>query len=146
MLRLAQHGKKSGRGIFVWGPGDKGRPKSLGLNPAAPTATVTSTLPPEEAVDRLVLAMLNEAARALEEQVVAGPRELDLATVFGMGFAPFRGGLLRYADARGIAECVDALRRIAASPGVAGRSAGRLRFDPAPLLVAMARDGRRFHG
>jgi 3-hydroxyacyl-CoA dehydrogenase/enoyl-CoA hydratase/3-hydroxybutyryl-CoA epimerase len=90
--------------------------------------------------------MLNEAARALAEEVVAGPRELDLATVFGMGFAPFRGGLLRYADRRGIADCVAALERIAASPPVAARAGGRERFTPAETLAAMAQSGHRFHG
>jgi len=146
MERLGQHGKKSGRGIFVWQEGDKGRLKNAGLNPAAPKATVTSTVTAEQAVDRLILAMLNEAARALAEDVVAGPRELDLATVFGMGFAPFRGGLLRYADTRGLKACVSALRGIADSPAVAQRPGGRARFEPAELLVELAEANRRFHG
>ena len=61
-----------------------------------------------EIVDRVVLAMVNEAARCLEEGAVEGPAQLDLATVFGTGFAPFRGGVLSYADARGLERQVGA--------------------------------------
>jgi hypothetical protein len=70
----------------------------------------------DEVLDRALLPMLNEAARALEEEVVAGPRELDLATVFGMGFPPFHGGLLRYADSVGLHAIAEKLSRIAARP------------------------------
>ncbi|MCZ6597396.1 MAG: hypothetical protein O7B99_07155, partial [Planctomycetota bacterium] len=100
----------------------------------------------EAIVDRLVLAMFNEGARALEEEVVAGARELDLATVFGLGFAPFRGGLLRYADARGLPAIVERLRVLSDASGIADRASGQPRFTPAPLLVELARDGRHFHG
>ena len=68
----------------------------------------------------------DEAARALEEEVVVGPRELDLATVFGMGFAPFRGGLLRYADARGLSAIVERLRVLCDSPAIAERAPRRI--------------------
>ncbi len=96
-------------------------------------------------VDCLVLAMLNEAAFALEEDVVAGPRELDLATVFGMGFPPFRGGLLRFADTLGASEIVARLRRIASAPDVLRRAGGANRFAPASSLVQMAETNTRFH-
>lgn len=87
--------------------------------------------------ERLVLPLLNEAAWALGEGVVASPRDLDLAMVLGTGFAPFRGGPLRHADALGIGACVAALRRLEATHGE--------RFTPAPLLQEMARAGRGFH-
>jgi 3-hydroxyacyl-CoA dehydrogenase/enoyl-CoA hydratase/3-hydroxybutyryl-CoA epimerase/enoyl-CoA isomerase len=90
--------------------------------------------------------MLNEAARALEEDVVAGPRELDLATVFGMGFPPFHGGLLRWADSIGLHAIAEKLARIAAAPDVRARGPASERFVPAPSLAAMAAKVRRFHG
>jgi 3-hydroxyacyl-CoA dehydrogenase/enoyl-CoA hydratase/3-hydroxybutyryl-CoA epimerase len=97
-------------------------------------------------IDQLVLSMVNEAALCLDEGVVAGPRELDLATVFGMGFPPFRGGLLRYADARGLRDVVASLRRLHEAPDVQSRKSARDRFLPAPSLIAMAEAGETFYG
>lgn len=98
-----------------------------------------------EIVDRCILAMVNEAARCLEEQVVAGPVELDLGTVFGTGFAPFRGGLLRYADSLGLDKVVERLEAIASAPDVAGRPGGSQKFRPADLLARLASEGKTFH-
>jgi 3-hydroxyacyl-CoA dehydrogenase/enoyl-CoA hydratase/3-hydroxybutyryl-CoA epimerase len=102
----------------------------------------------EEAItDRLVLAMVNEAARALEEDVVSGPRQLDLATVFGTGFAPFHGGVLRYADIRGhedIVRHLDTIREeIERVEGVAGQRIGR--FTPAESLLQNSKSGHLLH-
>ena len=90
--------------------------------------------------------MVAEAARCLEEGVVAGPAELDLATVLGTGFAPFRGGVLRYADARGLRAVAERLRELAALPDVAARPGGPERFAPARLLEQLAEAGGTFHG
>ncbi len=68
-------------------------------------------LTPGQMIDRLIDAMVNEASLALEERVVARPEDVDLAMVFGTGFPPFRGGLLRYADAAGIGAVVERLAR-----------------------------------
>jgi 3-hydroxyacyl-CoA dehydrogenase/enoyl-CoA hydratase/3-hydroxybutyryl-CoA epimerase len=77
--------------------------------------------------------MLNEAARALEERVVESARELDLATIFGMGFPPFRGGLLAWADEIGPSEV--AVRMNALHAGT------NPRFEPAGRILA----GCKFH-
>ena len=55
---------------------------------------------------RLIYLMVNEAARCLEEKVVATPEDADYGMILGTGFAPFRGGPLRFADHFGIAEMV----------------------------------------
>ena len=83
---------------------------------------------------RLILCMVNEAARCMEEEVTASATDLDLATVFGMGFAPFRGGLLHYAEAEGFAEVVARLEAIAASPDIGARPGGSAKFTPAAWL------------
>ena len=90
-----------------------------------------------EIADRCILLMLNEACRTLDEQIIDSPRSADLALVMGTGFAPFRGGLLRYADEAGIAALRDRL----------GELAGRLgsRFEPATLLSQMADTGETFY-
>jgi 3-hydroxyacyl-CoA dehydrogenase/enoyl-CoA hydratase/3-hydroxybutyryl-CoA epimerase len=85
----------------------------------------------------MVLAMANEAAVCLEDGVVREPRDVDIAMVFGTGFPPFRGGLLRYADSIGLPVLVDRLARLADAQGE--------RFRPAALLRDMVREERRFY-
>ena len=87
-------------------------------------------------VDRAVLIMINEAARCLEEGVVRSAEDLDLALVFGTGFPPFRGGLLRYADTLGAAHVVQRLQTLAGQHGV--------RFEPCARLREMAQEGTAF--
>ena len=65
-----------------------------------------------------MLIMTNEAVLCLEEGVVREPREIDIAMVMGTGFPPFRGGLLRYADAVGVPIVHDRLSRLADAQGV----------------------------
>jgi len=141
-------GKKTGRGFYEHPP-RKGRktPKPVPAGDLArfQKGSSAATLSDEAVTDRLVLAMVNEAARCLEEGVVAGPVELDLATVFGTGFAPFRGGLLKYADTLGPETLVRRLDAIATAADVAARPGGREKFTPCERLREMAREGRGFH-
>jgi 3-hydroxyacyl-CoA dehydrogenase len=65
----------------------------------------------EEIRNRLLDAMVNEGAMALDDRVVERPEDVDLAMVLGTGFPPFRGGLLRYADEAGIGGIVERLTR-----------------------------------
>ena len=92
---------------------------------------------PAHVRDRLVLAMINEAARVLDEQVVASAADVDLGMVMGTGFAPFRGGLLKYADDRGVDDVARALAAL-------GRTCGA-RYAPAALIEQLARTGGSFH-
>lgn len=129
-------GRKTGAGFYRYRD-----ERAAGLHPktasllreARPAAT-----PPEgeELEDRMVLAMVNEAARALADRVVASPEDVDVGMLLGTGFPPFRGGLLRYADHLGVATVVERLHRLAQAVGD--------RFRPAPLLEEMARERRRF--
>jgi len=148
MLRASRLGKKSGRGFYDHARDARNGRPSIDPDLAQFLPADAPKLPAvtdEEIVDRAVLAMLNEAARAIEEQVVAGPRELDLATVFGMGFPPFRGGILKHADTVGISRIVEKLQRLATAPELAGRIGGRERFLPAGILLEMAKTSTRFH-
>lgn len=92
--------------------------------------------------DRLVLSMVNEAARCMEEQVTKNATDLDLATVFGMGFAPFRGGLLHYAEAQGWSDIEQRLDAIAAAPDILGRPGGGAKFAPCEWIRTMAGNGK----
>lgn len=104
--------------------------------PSTEPSTETPT-PPEEVVRRLRAALLNEAARALEDGVVPSAAEVDFAAIHALGFPAARGGLLWDADRAGPAAEVAALRELAVRYGP--------RFEPAPLLVRLATEGGRFH-
>jgi 3-hydroxyacyl-CoA dehydrogenase/enoyl-CoA hydratase/3-hydroxybutyryl-CoA epimerase len=119
-------GRKSGQGFYLYPEGKKGR-----FAPAAREAAgnPASWNPSDDTVvDRLVLPMVNEAARCLEEGAVGRPLDVDLGMVMGTGFPPFRGGLLRYADARGVQAVADRLRALA--------ELGEPRFHPSEALLA----------
>jgi 3-hydroxyacyl-CoA dehydrogenase / enoyl-CoA hydratase / 3-hydroxybutyryl-CoA epimerase len=90
-----------------------------------------------EIVDRCVLAMVNEAARCLQDGILRSPRDGDIGAVFGLGFPPFRGGPFRYMDAVGVHEILSRLDTLD------GRFAER--FKPAELIVEMAKTNRRFY-
>jgi 3-hydroxyacyl-CoA dehydrogenase/enoyl-CoA hydratase/3-hydroxybutyryl-CoA epimerase len=90
----------------------------------------------DELAERMALLMMNEAARCMEEGVSQSPADIDLAMVLGTGFAPFRGGPLRYTDKVGAANVVADLERLAAADP---------RFTPCALLKAMAARQRSFY-
>lgn len=90
-----------------------------------------------EILDRAVLRIINEAARCLQEGVVARPDYLDMAMILGTGFPPFLGGPMRYADAVGLPKIVSRLKWLADRYGP--------RFEPSPMLIEMARANRRFY-
>jgi 3-hydroxyacyl-CoA dehydrogenase / enoyl-CoA hydratase / 3-hydroxybutyryl-CoA epimerase len=92
--------------------------------------------PGGDLAERMVLAMINESARCLEEQVVADAGAIDLAMVFGAGFPPFRGGVLRHADQMGLARVESRLIALRAEKGE--------RFKPADLLSRLAASGGTF--
>jgi 3-hydroxyacyl-CoA dehydrogenase/enoyl-CoA hydratase/3-hydroxybutyryl-CoA epimerase len=85
--------------------------------------------------ERMVLAMVNEAAWCLDENVVSDPGMLDLAVVFGAGFPPFRGGPLRHGDALGVSHVASRLTALRAERGE--------RYRPAERIVRMAQSGGR---
>jgi 3-hydroxyacyl-CoA dehydrogenase/enoyl-CoA hydratase/3-hydroxybutyryl-CoA epimerase len=136
LLEAGRLGKKAGTGFYRH-QGKKPEPDDGAgalLRGAAPAG---SGVPgSEDIVERCVLRMIDEAARCLEEGVVASAEDLDLAMVFGTGFPPFRGGLLRHADTLGAAKVVKRLDKLAAAHGP--------RFQPCDSLRARARDGRSF--
>ncbi len=90
----------------------------------------------EELAHRLVFLMVNEAARCLEENVVEAPEDADYGMILGTGFAPFRGGPLRFAEHFGLKEVVDQLEMLARVDE---------KFAPCELLKQHARAGTRFY-
>lgn len=128
-------GRKNGRGFYFYKDGKKSGAdgsvyRLLGVRGATEVDEV-------RVADRLVYAMLNEAAMAMSEGVVRIPRDADIGAIFGIGFPPFRGGPLRTLDAMGAAEAVAKLEKLAQAHGP--------RFTPAPVLEEMARMGGKWY-
>jgi 3-hydroxyacyl-CoA dehydrogenase/enoyl-CoA hydratase/3-hydroxybutyryl-CoA epimerase len=135
MVADGRMGAKNGRGFYRYREGQTTGPDAEAVRLAG--APGPRQLPPETLQERMVLSMVNEAAVCLEDGVVREPREVDVAMVLGTGFPPFRGGLLRHADAVGVPVVVDRLSRLADSQGE--------RFRPAGLLRDMVRLQARFY-
>ena len=142
MIEAGFLGKKNGRGFYE-GSGRKRRLREDLASHLPRSGEVGAQLDDREVIDRMILAMLAEAARCLEEEVVRGAGQLDLASVLGMGFPPFRGGILSHADSLGAKNLVRRLEELAARPHVARRPGGPERFRPAELLQRLAGSGGR---
>ncbi|MBA2293432.1 MAG: enoyl-CoA hydratase/isomerase family protein [Gemmatimonadales bacterium] len=128
-------GRKNGRGFYFYKDGHKSGADGsvfqlLGVRPQG-------EVDEQRVRDRLVFAMLNEAALAMSEGVVRTPRDADIGAIFGIGYPPFRGGPLRTLDGMGAAEVVARLERLAITCGP--------RFTPAPVLQEMSRTGGRWY-
>lgn len=136
VLAAGRLGRKNKQGFYTYGKGKKHVDDTV--YDLLPGGRDRRPFPAEELVERIALPMVNEAIRCVGEKVVRSARDADMAAVFGIGFPPFRGGPIRYADALGPAELLAKLEALAAKHGD--------RFAPAPLLVELARAGRRFHG
>lgn len=128
-------GKKSGKGFYLYAGGKRhANPQIWQLLPH-PSAGAPPTR--FDMIHRPLLAMLNEAARALEEGIVSSARDIDLALILGTGFPPFRGGILRWAeDELGIGKAHEMLELYA-------RTVGK-RFAPAPLVSRLSAESRGF--
>lgn len=86
--------------------------------------------------NRLVFLMVNEAARCLEEKVVESAEDADYGMILGTGFAPFRGGPLRFADHFGLAKLVGEMKQLAQKDD---------KFVPCELLKKHAQNGTKFY-
>ncbi|WP_428940182.1 3-hydroxyacyl-CoA dehydrogenase NAD-binding domain-containing protein [Fontivita pretiosa] len=133
-------GTKTGVGFYLHAgakPRHRRRPLKLVVNEELSrtlTGGAASGMEPEAIQWRLVLPMVNESARVLEERVVDSPETIDLAMVLGTGLAPFRGGIVKFAEDAGLEQIVDRLEQHSHRCG--------LRFEPAGLLRRAAAQGR----
>jgi 3-hydroxyacyl-CoA dehydrogenase/enoyl-CoA hydratase/3-hydroxybutyryl-CoA epimerase len=137
LIESGRLGKKNGRGFYLYKNG-----KATGVDPLVAevargghgAGAAGSARTADEIQRRCLYVMVNEAAYALEDEVVENADMVDLAMIMGTGFPPFRGGLLRWADEEGLTKIRDQLKGYAQELGP--------RFTPAPLLDRLAdRDG-----
>ena len=134
MIDEGRKGRKSGRGFYRYEDGEK----------AGPDEAVyelldweESGVPASEISERCWLQMLNEVARTLEDGVIENPADVEIGVIFGLGFPPFRGGILRHADEIGLSTVVERLDHY--------RDRYGHRFEAADLLRKKAEEGATFH-
>ncbi|THF50719.1 3-hydroxyacyl-CoA dehydrogenase NAD-binding domain-containing protein [Allorhizobium terrae] len=134
---LDRRGRKNGKGFYDYPA--KPLKKSLwpGLKdlyaqkkPADVDVTVLK--------QRLLVTIALEAARTMEEGIVTDPREADVGSILGFGFAPYTGGTLSYIDGMGVKTFVELCEKLAKDYGP--------HFAPTPLLKEMAQKGETFYG
>ena len=130
-------GRKNRQGFYQYDAAGKKGGVDDAVYALLPGSRQRQALPRHDIQLRTVFAMLNEAARCLEAGIIRSARDGDVGAVFGIGFPPFRGGPFRYMDSLGVAQIVRTLEDLER------RFAGR--YQPAALLVEMARQGRRFY-
>jgi 3-hydroxyacyl-CoA dehydrogenase/enoyl-CoA hydratase/3-hydroxybutyryl-CoA epimerase len=131
-------GKKNGKGFYDYADAS-GKKKTVGdeiyriLNIKAEKGKI----PAVQIVDRCILPMINEASRCLEEQIVHSAEDVDLGMIMGTGFPPFRGGLLKYADDRGLRTILSELQALEKRFG--------LRYQPSPALLQLVEKNQTFY-
>jgi 3-hydroxyacyl-CoA dehydrogenase/enoyl-CoA hydratase/3-hydroxybutyryl-CoA epimerase len=145
-------GRKSGAGFYkyegkVQAPNDSLAQWRRGLH-GDPEGAEGPVIPPEmhrdprltlsddQLTHRLIFLMVNEAARCVEEKVVASPEDADYGMILGTGFAPFRGGPLRFAEHFGLKKIVEDMEQLGQSEE---------KFSPCEMLQKHARDGTKFY-
>ncbi|MBX7152200.1 enoyl-CoA hydratase/isomerase family protein [bacterium] len=127
-------GKKGGLGFYKHNNGKPIiDPTVYSLIQPKPTTGISS----ENMIQRMTYAMINEAAMCLTEGIVEKPEDVDIGMIFGTGFPPFFGGLLRYADTEGLDKIVSALDRLSQTFGE--------RFKPCDYLRQMQQLGKKFY-
>jgi 3-hydroxyacyl-CoA dehydrogenase len=137
-------GQKAGRGWYRYEKGSR-KPtpdpevekmlsdyrKEIGVTPRK--------IADEEIIERCIYALANEGARILEEGIALRASDIDMVYLTGYGFPPYRGGPMFYADTVGLDKVLSSIKRF--QEGYQGSQ-----WQPAPLLVKLANEGRRFNG
>lgn len=128
-------GKKTGMGFYV----HKGKEKYANKEIASLVGACKSSLiVDEEILKRIIYKMINEAAMCLHEGVCREPSDVDIGMIMGIGFPPFKGGLLRYADSIGADEVVNKL-------GVFKEKVNQERFAVCDYLREMSKNRGKFY-
>jgi 3-hydroxyacyl-CoA dehydrogenase len=144
IAELGRFGQKTGKGWYLYEAGNR-KPipdpevdriiadyrKEQGIK--------TRTISDEEIVERLVYALVNEGAKILEEGIALRASDIDMVYLTGYGFPPYRGGPMFYADTVGLPKVLASIEKF--QKGYMGDV-----WKPAPLLVKLAKEGKKFNG
>jgi 3-hydroxyacyl-CoA dehydrogenase/enoyl-CoA hydratase/3-hydroxybutyryl-CoA epimerase len=137
--KQGRFGRKNSKGFYDYPEKGKGQ-KSLwpSLGGLQPKHLDPDILDVEELKQRFLVVQAVEAARTVEDHVITDPREADVGSILGFGFAPFTGGTLSYIDFMGTKKFVELCHKLEAKYGS--------RFTPPKLLIEMAAKGETFYG
>jgi 3-hydroxyacyl-CoA dehydrogenase/enoyl-CoA hydratase/3-hydroxybutyryl-CoA epimerase/3-hydroxyacyl-CoA dehydrogenase/enoyl-CoA hydratase/3-hydroxybutyryl-CoA epimerase/enoyl-CoA isomerase len=130
-------GQKSGAGFYSYAKGSRGTDDPAFAAILERCRTGQREFSQDEITDRLFFPMLTEASRILMEGIVRDPGDVDMGLILGIGFPPFRGGLLRWADSLGLGKVLEKLKSY--------EKLG-LRFQPTEQMKRHAAEGRGFYG
>jgi 3-hydroxyacyl-CoA dehydrogenase / enoyl-CoA hydratase / 3-hydroxybutyryl-CoA epimerase len=136
VVKQERFGRKNGKGFYDY----DGKSKKLwpGLAKLQKKVLDPDTLDITELKQRLLVTQALEAAKTVEDGVIVDPREADVGSILGFGFAPFTGGTLSYIDGMGTKAFVAICEKLAKKHGT--------RFKPNKLLIEMAAKGETFYG
>ncbi|MFA6954578.1 MAG: fatty acid oxidation complex subunit alpha FadB [Thermoanaerobaculia bacterium] len=142
MFEAGRYGQKNGKGFYAYVPDKKGVPKKT-VDPDVPAilkplvkADNSASIADQDIIDRMMLPLLIECSRCLEDGIVNTPVEVDIALIYGLGFPPFRGGPFRYADAVGLKALCEKAGKFA--------SLGKL-YEPTAKMLKLAEAGATYH-
>jgi 3-hydroxyacyl-CoA dehydrogenase/enoyl-CoA hydratase/3-hydroxybutyryl-CoA epimerase/enoyl-CoA isomerase len=140
LYEAERFGQKNGKGFYAYQPDKKGKPKKQVdesvFELLKPVCAEPRDFSDEEIVHRMMLPMIIETIRCIEEKIVGTVAEADLGLIYGLGFPPFRGGALKYTDSLGLPTVVELADKYA--------SLGKL-YEPTEGMRQMAAEGRTFY-
>ena len=145
LCEKGRFGQKTGAGWYDYKPGKRDAIPNAEVEKMIEDYRAANGITPrkisdEEIVQRLVFALVNEAAHILEEGIANKASDIDIAYIFGYGFPPYRGGPMLYADEVGLFNVVQAMHRFAQNPLDDANF-----WKPAPLLARLAAEGKTFN-
>ena len=129
-------GKKNGKGFYIYDK--RGKVEGPNEEVQAMLPTTKKKMDETEIQMRIFLPMINEAATVLADGIVSSAAEVDLGLIFGIGFPPFRGGMLRYADSEGLDRLVNAMEERATS-------VDKDRYTPCAYLKDLVANKKKFY-
>jgi len=136
LVAAGRLGQKSGAGFYSYAKGSRGVDDPVFAAILEKCRTGKRSFTPEELTDRLFLPMLTEASRVLMENIVREPADVDMGLILGIGFPPFRGGLLRWADSLGMNKVLEKLKKYEALGA---------RFQATEQMKKLAAEGKGFY-